>query len=108
MARENNYSVQQVQQLLRTDQLDDSCDKEEENKVQDKDFIPTYVAAGELSDCDTDSDEDIPASSFTALLDTPSGSNNNTFATPDIPGQLGARNGTPWKNVTDATAVGRA
>ena len=61
MARGNNYSVQQELQRLRTDQLDDLCDKEEENDVQDKDFILTYVAAGELSDSDTDSDEDIPA-----------------------------------------------
>ena len=72
MARGNNYSVQQVQQRLRTDQLDDSCDEEEENELQDEDFIPTYVAAGELSDSDTDSDEDIPASTSTATLDTPS------------------------------------
>ena len=98
MARGNNYSVQQVLQWLRTDQLDDSCDEEEENELQDEDFIPTYVAAGELSDSDTDSDEDIPVSSSTATLDTPSGSNNNTSATPDIPGQLRARNGTFWKN----------
>ena len=76
--------------------------------MQDKDFIFTYVAAGELSDSDTDSDEDIPASSSTASLDTPSGSNNNTSATPDTPGQLRARNGTLWKNITGATAVGRA
>ena len=86
MARGNNYTVQQVLQRLRTDQLDDSCDEEEENELQDEDFIPTYVAAGELSD----SDEDIPASSSTATLDTLSGSNNNTSATPDIPGQLRA------------------
>ena len=74
IARGNNYSVQQVQQRLRTDQLDDSSDEEEENELQDEDFIPTYVAAGELSDSDTDSDEDIPASSSTATLNTPSGS----------------------------------
>ena len=67
MARGNNYSVQQVLQRLKTDQLDDSCDEEEENDLQDEDFIPTYVAAGELSDSDTDSDEDIPASSSTVL-----------------------------------------
>ena len=30
----------------------------------------------------------------TATLDIPSGSNNSTSATPDIPGQLKARNGT--------------
>ena len=64
MARGNNYSVQQVLQQLRTDQLDDSCDEEEEIDLQDEDFIPTCVAAGELSDSDTDSDEDIPASSL--------------------------------------------
>ena len=104
MARGNNYTVQQVLQWLRTDQLDDSCDEEKENELQDEDFITTYVAAGEL----TDSDEDIPASSSTATLDTLSGSNNNTSATPDIPGQLRARNGTLWKNIIGATAVGRA
>ena len=108
MARGNNYSLQQVLQRLRTDQLDDSCDEEEENKLQDEDFIPTYVAAGELSDSDTDSDEDILASSSTAALDTPSGSNSNTSATPEIPSQLRARNGTLWKNKTGATTVGRA
>ena len=95
MAHGNNYSVQQVLQRLQTDQLADLCDEEEENELQDEDSIPTYVAAGELSDSDTDSDEDISASSFTATLDTPygsnnSGSNNNTSATPDIPGQLRA------------------
>ena len=52
MARGNNYSVQQVLQRLRTDQLDNSCDEKEENELQDEDFIPTYVAAGELSDSD--------------------------------------------------------
>ena len=108
MARGNNYSVHQVLQRLRTDQLDDSCDEEKKNELQDKDFIPTYVAACELSDSDTDSDEDIPASSSTATLDTPFGSNNNASASPDIPGQLRARNGTLWKNITDATAVGKA
>ena len=108
MARGNSYFVQQVLQRLRTDQLDDSCDEEEENELQDEDFIPTYVAAGELSDSDTDSDEGIPASSFTATLNTPFGSNNNTSGTPDIPGQLRARNGIPWKNITGATAVRRA
>ena len=40
------------------------------NELQDKDFIPTYVAAGELFDSDTDSDENIPASSSIATLDT--------------------------------------
>ena len=62
----------------------------EKNDLQDEDFIPTYVAAGKLSDSDTDSDtdsdEDILASTSTAALDTPSGSNNNTSAIPDIPG----------------------
>ena len=53
MARGNSNSVQQVLQRLRTHQLDDSCDGEEENNLQDEDFIPTYVAAGELSDSDT-------------------------------------------------------
>ena len=72
MACGNNCYVQQVLQRLRTDQLDDSCDEEEENELQDEDFIPTYVAVGELSDIDTDCDEDIPASSSTAALDTPS------------------------------------
>ena len=81
MARGNNYSVQQALQQLQTDQRDDSCDEEEKNKLQDEDFIPTYVAAGELSDSDTDSDEDIPASSSTATVDTPSESNNNASAT---------------------------
>ena len=108
MARGNNYSVQQVLQRLRKDQLDDSCDEEEENELQDEYFIPTYVAADELCDSDADSDEDIPASSSTATLDTASGSNNNTSATPDIPDQLIARNGTLRKNITGATAVGRA
>jgi len=107
MAQGNNYSVQQMLQRLRTDQLDDSYDEKKENELQN-DFIPTYFAACELSDSDTDSNEDIPASSSTAILDTPCGSNNNASATPDIPGQLRARNGTLWKNITGATAVGRA
>ena len=94
MARGNNYSVQQVLQRLRTDQLDDSCHEKEKNDMQDEDFIPSNVAAGELSDSDTGSDEDVLASSSTAALDAPSGSNNNTSAIPDILGQLRARNGT--------------
>ena len=108
MAHGNNYSVQQVLQRLRTDQIDDSCHEKEENDLQDKDFIPTNVAAGELSDSDTDSDEDVLASSSTAALDAPSGSNNNTSAIPDIPGQLRAQNGSLRKNITGATAVGKA
>ena len=99
MARGNNYSVQHVLQRLRTDQLDDSCDEEEENELQDEDFITTYVAASKLSDSDTDSNEDIPASSSTATLDTPSGSNNNTSPTLDTPCQLRAQNETIWKNI---------
>ena len=43
MARGNNYTVQQVLQRLRTDQLDDSCDEEEENELQDEDFVPTTL-----------------------------------------------------------------
>ena len=91
MARGNNYAMQQVLQRLRTDQLDNSCNEEEENELLDEDFIPTYVAADELSDSDTDSDEDIPASPSTATLDNPSGSNNSTSATPYIAGQLRAQ-----------------
>ena len=45
MARGNNYSEQQVLSRLRTNQLDDWCDEEEESELQDEDFIPTYVAA---------------------------------------------------------------
>ena len=108
MARGNNYSMKQALQRLRTDQLDDSCDEEEGNKLQDKYFIPTHVTAGELSDSDTNSDEDIPASSLPAILNTPSGSNNNASATRDIPGQLRTQNGTLWKNITGTTAAGRA
>ena len=108
MTRGNNYSMQQVLQRLRTDQLDDSCEEEEQNELQDEDFIPTYVATGELPNSDAESDEDIPASSSTAILDTPSGSHNNTYATPNIPGQLKAPNGTIWKNKAGATAIGRA
>ena len=108
MARGYNYSMQQVLQRLRTDQLDDSFDEEEGNELQDEYFIPTNVAAGELSDSDTNSNEDIPASSSNATLNTPSGSNNNTSATRDIPGQLRTQNGTLWKNITGTKAAGRA
>ena len=93
MARGNNYSVQQVLQRLRTDQLDDSCDEEEANELQDEDFIPTYLATDEISDSDTDSDKDIPASSATAILGKLSGYSNSS-ATPNIPGQLRVRNET--------------
>ena len=39
MNRGNNYAVQQVLQRLQTDQLDDSCDENEETELRDKNLF---------------------------------------------------------------------
>ena len=58
MARGNNYTVQQILQRLQIDQIDDSCDGNEETELQDENLIPTRNAGVESSDSDTDSSED--------------------------------------------------
>ena len=50
MNRGNNYTVQQVLQRLQTDQLDDSCDENEETELQDKEFVPNCCAGVESCD----------------------------------------------------------
>ena len=105
MNRGNNYTVQQVFQQLQTDQLDDSCDENEETELQDKEFIPNCCAGVESCDSDTDSGED-EQSSAAVSIDFPSGSDQS--ASQNTAGQVKARNETLWKNITGTPSLGRA
>ena len=67
MNRGNNYTVQQVLQRLQTDQLDDSCDENEETELQDKEFVLNCCAGVESCDSDTDSGEDEQSSAAVAI-----------------------------------------
>ena len=55
MNRGTNYTVECVLQRLQTDQLDDSCDENEETELQDKEFVPNCCAGVESCGNDTDS-----------------------------------------------------
>ena len=95
MNRGNNYTVQQVLQGLQTDQLDDSCDEDEETELQDKEFVPNCFAGVESCDSDTDSGED-EQSSAAVSIDFLSESDQSVSQ--NTAGQVNARNGTVWKN----------
>ena len=105
MNRGNNYTVQQVLQRLQTDQLDDSCDENEETELQDKEFDPNCCAGVESCDSDTDSGED-EQSSAAVSIDFLSESDQSVSQ--NTAGQVNARNGTVWKNITGAPGLGRA
>ena len=105
MNRGNYYTVQQVLQRLQTDQLDDSCDENEETELQDKEFIPNCCAGVESCDSDTYSGED-EQSSAAVSKDFLSESDQLVFQS--TAGQVNARNGTVWKNITGAPGLGRA
>ena len=90
MNRGNNYTVQQVLQRLQIDQLDDSCDENEETQLQDKEFVPNCCAGVESCDSDTDSGED-EQSSAAVFIDFPSESDQS--ASQNTAGQVKARNG---------------
>ena len=105
MNRGNNYTVQQVLQRLQTDQLDDSCDENEETELQDKEFVPNCCAGVESCDSDTDSGED-EQSSAAVSIDFLSKSDQSVSQ--NTAGQVNARNGTVWKNITSAPGLGRA
>ena len=105
MNRGNNYTVQQVLQWLQTDQLDDSGDENEETKLQDKEFVPNCCAGVESCDSDTDSGEDEQRSA-TVSIDFLSKSDQSVSQ--NTAGQVKARNGTVWKNITCAPGLGRA
>ena len=104
MNRGNNYTVQQVLQRLQTDQLDDSCDENEETQLQDKEFVPNCCAGVESCDNDIDSGEDKQSSA--AVIDFPSESDQSVSQ--NTAGQVNARNGTVWKNITGGPGLGRA
>ena len=104
MNRGNNYTVQQVLQRLQTDQLDDSCDVNEETELQDKEFVPN-CAGVESCDSDTDSAED-EQSSAAVSIDFLSESDQSVSQ--NTAGQVNARNGTVWKNIAGAPGPGRA
>ena len=48
MNRGNNYTVQQVLQRLQTDQLDDSCDENEETELQEKNLFLIVVLVSKV------------------------------------------------------------
>ena len=88
MNRGNNYTVQQVLQL-QTDQLDDSCDENEETELQDKEFVPNCCAGVESCDSDIDSNED-EQSSAAVSIDFLSESDQSVSQ--NTAGQMNARN----------------
>ena len=45
MNRGTNYTVECVLQRLQTDQLDDSCDENEQTELQDKKFVSNCCAS---------------------------------------------------------------
>ena len=105
MNRGSNYTVQQVLQQLQTDQLDNSCDENEETELQDKEFVPNCCAGVESRDSNTDSGEDEQSSaavSIDFLSESDQSVSQNTV------GQVNTRNGTVWKNITGAPGLGRA
>ena len=105
MNRGNNYTVQQVLQRLQTDQLDDSCDENEDTELQDEAFIPNCYTGVESCDSNTDSGKD-KQNSATVSTDFPSGSDQSPSQ--NTAGKVKARNGTVWKNITGARGLGRA
>ena len=48
MNRGNNYIVQQLLQQLQTDQLDDSCDENEETELQEKNLFLIVVLVSKV------------------------------------------------------------
>ena len=95
MNRGNIYTVQQVLQRLQTDQLDDSCDENEETELQDKEFVPNCCAGAESCDSDTDSGEDEQSS---AAVSIDFRSESDQSVSQNAAEQVNARNGTVWKN----------
>ena len=105
MNRGNNYTVQQRLQRLHTDQPDDSCDENEETELQDKEFVPNCCAGFESCDSDTDSGEDEQSSAAVSIDFLSEGDQSESQNTA---GQVNARSGTVWKNITGASGLGRA
>ena len=105
MNRSNNYTVQQVLQRLQTDQLDDSCDENEETKLQDKEFVLNCCAGVKSCDSDTDSGEDEQSS---AALSIDFLSESDQSVSQNTAGQVNAQNAIVWKNIAGAPGLGRA
>ena len=105
MNRGNNYTVQQVLQRLQTDQLDDSCDEDEETELQDNKFVSTCCTGVESCDSDSDSGEDEQSS---AAVSVDFLSESDQSVSQYTAEQVNARNGAVWKNITSAPGLGRA
>ena len=88
---------------MKTDQFDDSCNDDEETKLQNENFIPTRNAGVESSNSDTDSSED-EHDSAAASGATPS----NNSSSQNTVRELKARNRIVWKNITGSQGMGRA
>ena len=73
--------------------------------MQDKEFVPNCCAGVESCDSDTDSSED-EQSSAAVSLDFLSESDQSISQ--NTAGQVNARNGTVWKNITGAPGLGKA
>ena len=73
--------------------------------MQDKEFVPNCCAGVESCDSDTDSGED-EQSSAAVSIDFLSESDQSVSQ--NTAGQVNARNGTVWKNITGAPGLGRA
>ena len=73
--------------------------------MQDKEFVPNCCAGIESCDSDTDSGED-EQSSAAVSIDFLSESDQSVSQ--NTAGQVNARNGTVWKNITGAPGLGRA
>ena len=91
MNRGNNYTVQQVLQRLQTDQLDDSCDENEETELQDKEFVSNCCGGAESCDSDTYSSEDEQSSAAVSIDFL---SEHDQSVSQNTAGQVNARNGT--------------
>ena len=92
MNRGNNYTVQQVLQRLQTDQLNDSCDENEETELQGKEFVRNCAG---VESCDSDNASGKEGQSSAAVsTDFPSESGQSVSQ--NTAGQVNARNGTVW------------
>ena len=85
---------------MQTDRFDGSCDEDEETELQDENLITTRNVGVKSSDSDTDSSEE-KHDSTAASGATPSdnSSSQNTV------GELKARKGTVWKNITGSQGM---
>ena len=89
--------------------MDDSCDEDEENDLQDEDLFSTCNAGIEHSDSNTDSSkdkQDSVAASIVISSSVATPSDKSSFQ--NIARELKAQNGTVWKNITSGQGMVRA